>query len=580
MLLQSLVKLYETLAQKGEIEKSGWSPVKISYGLCLDNDGNIDKIIFLKQKTADGKKEIPKPISLPMPVKRSSGVASNFLYENSTYLFGYDSSGKPDRAAKAFQACKEKHCKILENCDSDAAVSIKKFFDHTIENVQDELLSCGCTQPMVDEILGKGANMLLMPLGKYPFDFDEICRAWDENYANSDGEKGICLVTGKYDKIAVLHPLIKNVKGSQSAGATLISFNGSAFESYGKTQGYNATVSEYAAFAYAAALNKLIADTDHRINVGDTTVVCWTEDAEPAYQNLLYSALYGNDTVSQEDLKSAITHIAHGETVNWEKVPLHPDNNFYILGISPNSARLSVRFFIKNTFGKVMQNVLLHEEQMKIVRPSFETREHLTLWQTVSQTVNPKSKDKSCKPHLAGDVLNAILNGTRYPATLYYGVQSRISAERDITWGKAAIIKAYLMRNIKTIPKEDLTVELNEHSENKAYLLGILFSNLEEIQNAANPGIKATIKDRYFTSASSTPALIFPLLIELAQAHLKKIGETSRKIYYQKKLTETMSKLGTKFPVRLKLEEKGMFQLGYYHQTQKRYTRKEEVNNG
>ena len=144
-----------------------------------------------------------------------------------------------------------------------------------------------------------------------------------------------------------------------------------------------------------------------------------------------------------------------------------------------------------------MQNVLLHEEQMKIVRPSFETREHLTLWQTVSQTVNPKSKDKSCKPHLAGDVLNAILNGTSYPATLYYGVQSRISAERDITWGKAAIIKAYLMRNIKTIPKEDLTVELNEHSENKAYLLGILFSNLEEIQNAANPGIKATIKDRY-----------------------------------------------------------------------------------
>lgn len=580
MLLQSLVKLYETLAQKGEIEKSGWSPVKISYGLCLDNDGNIDKIIFLKQKTADGKKEIPKPISLPMPVKRSSGVASNFLYENSTYLFGYDSSGKPDRAAKAFQACKEKHCKILENCDSDAAVSIKKFFDHTIENVQDELLSCGCTQPMVDEILGKGANMLLMPLGKYPFDFDEICRAWDESYANSDGEKGICLVTGKYDKIAVLHPLIKNVKGSQSAGASLISFNGSAFESYGKTQGYNATVSEYAAFAYAAALNKLIADTDHRINVGDTTVVCWTEDAEPAYQNLLYSALYGNDTVSQEDLKSAITHISQGKTVNWEKVPLHPDNNFYILGISPNSARLSVRFFIKNTFGKVMQNVLLHEEQMKIVRPSFETREHLTLWQTVSQTVNPKSKDKSCKPHLAGDVLNAILNGTSYPATLYYGVQSRISAEREITWGKAAIIKAYLMRNIKTIPKEDLTVELNEHSENKAYLLGILFSNLEEIQNAANPGIKATIKDRYFTSASSTPALIFPLLIELAQAHLKKIGETSRKIYYQKKLTETMSKLGTEFPVRLKLEEKGMFQLGYYHQTQKRYTRKEEVNNG
>lgn len=582
MLLQSLVKLYETLAQKGEIERSGWNPVKISYGICLDNDGNIDRIISLKQKTADGKKEIPKPISLPMPVKKASGVVSNFLYENSTYLFGYDSSGKPDRAAKALQSCKEKHCKILENCDSNAAVSIKKFFDHAVENVQDTLLSCGCTQSMIDDILGKGANILLMPLGKYPFYFDEICRAWDESYANSDGKKGICLVTGKYDNIAVLHPLIKNVKGAQSAGASLISFNGSAFESYGKTQGYNATVGEYAAFAYASALNKLISDTDHRINIGDTTVVCWTEDAEPAYQNLLYSALNGDDTVSQEDLKSAITNIAQGKTVNWEKVPLHPDNNFYILGISPNSARLSVRFFVRNTFGKVMQNILLHEEQMKIVKPSFETLEYLTLWQTVSQTVNPKSKDKSCKPHLAGDVLNAILNGTNYPATLYYGVQSRISAERKITWGKAAIIKAYLMRNYKINYKEDLTLESNDNRKQMVNLLGVLFSNLEEIQNAANPGIKATIRDRYFTSASSTPALVFPLLIELAQKHLKKLP-IQKKIYLSNQLTETMSeirKLTTEFPVKLGLEEKGIFQLGYYGQTQKRYTRKEEVNNG
>ncbi len=583
MLLQSLVKLYETLAQKGEIEKSGWSPVKISYGLCLDNDGNIDKIIFLKQKTSDGKKEIPRQISLPMPVKRSSGVASNFLYENSTYLFGYDSSGKPDRAEKAFQACKEKHCKILENCDSDAAVSIKKFFNHTIENLQDELLSCGCTQPMVDEILGKGANILLMPLGKYPFDFDEICRAWDESYANSDGEKGICLVTGKYDKIAVLHPLIKNVKGSQSAGASLISFNGSAFESYGKTQGYNATVSEYAAFAYAAALNKLISDTDHRINVGDTTVVCWTEDAEPAYQSMLCSAFDGNDdTVSQADLKSAITHIAHGETVNWEKVPLYPDNNFYILGISPNSARLSVRFFIKNTFGKVMQNILLHEEQMKIVKPSFETREHLTLWQTVSQTVNPNSIDKLNKSHIVGDVFDAIVNGTKYPAMLYYGVLNRISAERNVRWKKASIIKAYLMRNYKINYKEDLTLDSNDNRKQLVNLLGILFSNLEEIQDSANSNVGTTIKDRYFTSASSTPALVFPLLIDLAQKHLKKVPAW-KKTYLSNQLRETMSKikeLTTEFPVTLSLNEKGIFQLGYYGQTQKRYTRKEEVNNG
>lgn len=585
MLLQSLVNYYEALARKGEIEKLGWNPVGISYGICLDKDGHIDSVISLKQKTVGGKKEPPKQISLPMPVKNVKNRTSNFLYENSKYLFGNDSYVISDETVAAFNKCKTKHLDILKNCNSEASLSIKNFFNNPIENLEDTFLTLGCTQSMVDEIIQKRVRLLLMPLGKYPFDFEEICNAWDDYYANvldeiPDDKKEVCLVTGKKSKIAILHPSINNLRGAHANGATVVSFNKNAFESYGKAKGYNAPVSEYAAFAYSSALNKLISDSEHRINVGDTTVVCWTEDAEPVYQDILCDALGVNETISQSDLWSVIYNIAHGMTVNWENMPVNPDNNFYILGISPNSARLSVRFFVRNTFGKVMQNILLHEEQMKIIKPSFETKEHLTLWQTVSQTVNPKSKDKSCKPHLAGDVLNAILNGTNYPATLYYGVQSRISAERKITWGKASIIKAYLTRNIKTIPKEDLTVGLNEHSENKAYLLGVLFSNLEEIQNAANPNIKATIRDRYFTSASSTPALIFPLLIELAQTHIKKLSETSRKIYYQKKLTETMSKLGTEFPIRLKLEEKGMFQLGYYHQNQKRYTRKEEKDNG
>ncbi len=123
-------------------------------------------------------------------------------------------------------------------------------------------------------------------------------------------------------------------------------------------------------------------------------------------------------------------------------------------------------------------------------------------------------------------------------------------------------------------------MELNKTCENKAYLLGVLFSKLEEVQNVANPGIKATIRDKYFASASSTPASVFPLLIELAQNHIKKLDSTGSRVYYQKKIGETMSKLGKEFPVRLTLQEKGMFQLGYYHQTQERYKSKEEKNNG
>lgn len=581
MLLQSLVKYYESLAKKGEIERLGWNPVKISYGISLDENGVIEDVISLKSKTPDGKKEIPSNISLPMPVKRSSGVASNFLYENVTYLFGYDSSGKPDRAKKSFEFCKNKHLSVLKNCNDKISNSIKAFFENRIDNIEQKLSDVNCTPKMIDEILNKGVNLLLMPFGRFPTDADEICKAWDENYHTSESEKGICLVTGKYDNIAVLHPSIKNVRGAQSSGASLVSYNATAFESFGKSQGYNASVGEYAAFAYSSALNKLLADNEHRIFIGDTTVVCWTEDAESVYPEITYNLFSNDNTVSQKLLWDVITNVANGQTVLWENVPVNTNNNFYILGISPNAARLSVRFFIKNTFGNIMKNILLHEERMKIIKPSFENRDKLTLWQTVNQTVNPKSKDKACKPQLAGDVLDAILNNRNYPDTLYYGVQSRISAERNINWGKAAIIKAYLLKNSHNIiPKEEITVELNETCENKAYLLGVLFSKLEEVQNVANPGIKATIRDRYFVSASSTPALVFPLLIELAQNHIKKLERMGSGDKYQKKIRKTMSKLGTEFPVRLTLQEKGMFQLGYYHQTQERYKSKEEKNNG
>ena len=579
MLLQSLVKLYEAWAEKGEIEKLGWNPVKISYGISLDEEGNVDEIIHLKTNAPKGNKEIPSLISLPMPVKRSVGVASNFLYDNATYVFGYDNSNKPDRAKQCFDCFRSVGNKVLENSDDEFSTVIKKFLqkDYSeFENLSDLLTELNCTETTVDDILNKGANLLLMPLGKFPTDSKAICESWNSYYEHSDAPKGVCLVTGKDDHIAKLHPVIKNIRGAQAAGASLVSFNATAFDSYGKENGYNAPVSEYAAFAYTSALNKLVSDNDHKVFSGDTTVVCWTEDGESAYQDVFAGIFNSDDEVKQKDLHDTIVSIVNGNEVKWEGIPLNPSNNFYILGISPNSARLSVRFFIQNTFGKVMENLLKNQQRMEMVKPGFEKFNYIPLWRILGETVNKKSRDKKCKPHLAGDVLNSIINDYNYPSTLYYGILGRISAEQNINWVKASVLKAYLLKNYESTYKEEITVDYNENSNNKAYLLGVLFSNLEEIQNTANPGIKSTIRDRYFTAASSTPSRVFPILIDLAQNHIKKIPNVGAKVNCQKMLTETMSKLGDKFPNRLKLDEKGMFQLGYYQRTQERFTGKED----
>lgn len=583
MLLQSLVKLYEAWAEKGEIEKLGWNPVKISYGISLDEEGNVDEIIHLKTNAPKGNKEIPSLISLPMPVKRSVGVASNFLYDNATYVFGYDNSNKPDRAKQCFDCFRNVGNKVLENSEDEFSTVIKKFLqkDYSeFENLSDLLTELNCTETTVDDILNKGANLLLMPLGKFPTDSKAICESWNSYYEHSDAPKGVCLVTGKDDHIAKLHPVIKNIRGAQAAGASLVSFNATAFNSYGKENGYNAPVSEYAAFAYTSALNKLVSDNDHRIFAGDTTVVCWTEDGESAYQDVFAGIFNSDDEVKQKDLHDTIVSIVNGNEVKWEGIPLNPSNNFYILGISPNSARLSVRFFIQNTFGKVMENLLKNQQRMEMVKPGFEKFNYIPLWRILGETVNKKSRDKKCKPHLAGDVLNSIINDYNYPSTLYYGILGRISAEQNINWVKASVLKAYLLKNYDSKYKEEITVDYNENSNNKAYLLGVLFSNLEEIQNTANPGIKSTIRDRYFTAASSTPSRVFPILIDLAQNHIKKIPNVGAKVNCQKMLTKTMAKLGDKFPNRLKLDEKGMFQLGYYQRTQERFTGKEDKNNG
>ena len=572
MILQALTRYYEELEKQGKIARPGWSKTKISYALCINERGDLEQAIPLLEQKEGSKRPQPQQFDLPAPVKRTVGIAPNFLWDNSGYLLGIDAKGKPERSLECFEACKQLHHQLLDGVDSITAKTILAFFDGWNPA---EAREHSALQADFDAITS-GGNLLFRVNEVFAHEDEAICQAWQAYYDQSDGELKQCLVTGKEDVIEAVHPAIKGVDGAQSSGAAIVSFNAPAFCSYGQEQNYNAPVGKYAAFAYTAALNHLLADRENVQKIGDTTMACWAEGAEPQYQTFTFTALFGKaqETFSEADVRNAVKRLADGLPV--EEWRLKPEQRFYILGLSPNAARLSVRFFYQDSFGNLMKNVNAHHERMEIVRPSYDKFETIPLWAMLRETVNPNSRDKSPNPVLAGATARAIFTGGLYPAALLEQTTLRIRAERDITRGKAAIIKAYYLRNPNDdCPKEVLTVALNEASTNPAYTLGRLFSVYEAVQGAANPSINATIKDKYFNSAASTPATIFPVLDNLCHKHLRKLSTGSR-VWYEKQIMALTDVLGEEYPAHLNLPQQGSFNLGYYHQTQKRYEKKEE----
>ena len=580
MILQALTEYYRTLEQQGKIAAPGWGPVKVSFALCIGDDGLLEQVVSVQTEQVRGKRTVlaPRVISLPAPVKRTVGVAANFLCDNSSYMLGIDDKGKPERKRVCFEACKALHEQALHGIDSPAARAVLAFF-RTWE--PGKARENAALSEHLEEILA-GSNLIFRTPEGFVHDDPAVRQAWEAYYNTSgDGPQGICLVTGEWGPVESIHPAIKNVAGAQSSGAALVSFNAPAFCSYGKEQNLNAPTGKYASFAYTAALNHLLADREHVYRVGDATVVCWARGGGSFYQSLFGWAAMGQSEPSydESELRGMVKRLCRGEAVDFHAERLDPGMDFYVLGLSPNASRLSERFFLRNTFGGFLRNAEAHQERLKIVRPSFDKFEGLPLWKLLGETVNQNTRDKVPTPELAGEVVRAILTDTRYPATLLNGATLRIRAEREVTRGRAAILKAcYLKNPHPDVPKEVLTVGLNEGSTHIPYTLGRVFSVLEAIQSAANPGVKTTIKDKYFNSAAATPAAIFPLLISLAQKHLKKLrgSNTGLAIALDKQLTDLLNRLGENYPTRMNLPQQGAFQLGYYQQLQARYQKKEE----
>lgn len=586
MILQALTAYYEQLVRQGKLSAPGWDDsFKVSYELRLNDAGQLLRVVPLLTEKTVGKKTVlvPRAMRVPAHVKRASGIAANFLCDNSTYLLGADEKGKPERSTDCFKACAKLHHTILDGVDSPAARALLAYFD-SWDPAQ------ASTHPLLaeqwKEITGNANLIFGYEAADHSHSFvnddPAIQNAWQTHYndRSADSDMGQCLITGKYAPIERTHPNISGVPGAQSSGAALVSFNAPAFCSYGHEQGDNAPVSKYAAFAYTTALNRLLADRNHCKHVGDTTILCWAENAEPVYQDAMSMFLFGADEaagIQENDVQAALKRLSAGQTVPFLEKELSPDQHFYLLGLAPNAARLSVRFFLRDTFGCFAQNLQKHAEEMEIDCSEKEKFRTLPIWAVVNETTRTvPGQPAKPSPQLAGDLLRAVLTGGRYPATLLNGVTLRIRAEQNVTRGRAAVIKAYYLRNYPTeLNKEVYTVSLNE-TTNVPYLLGRLFSVLEAVQKAANPGINTTIKDRYFNAACATPGMSFPTLLRLSQKHLRKLND-GLATHYDKQITELMAQLPESgFPARLSLPDQGKFAIGYYHQTQKRYVKKNE----
>ena len=577
MILQALVQHYERLAEEEKVDQEGWCKAKVSYGINLSSDGKIQGIITLKQEEVRGKKTVwvPQMLRVPEMVTRSSGISANFLCDNSKYMLGLDESGTSQRVLECFAAARERHLSLLKDTEGEMARAVRLFFE-TWDPVR--VAECDVIRERQEE-LTDGGNLIFCMGMQFAQDDPYIKDTWERSRMKISGEEqaGICLVTGQKTEISRIHKVIKGVPGAQSSGASLVSFNAPSFESYGKEQSYNAPVGKFAEFAYTTALNYLLSQREYTFQLGDSMIVFWAESGKEEYQAAFFDCVDPKKD-NQEEIRGIFDNLKKQWKVEYQDVELNPDQKFYILSLAPNAARLSVRFFYQDSFGNMLNNLAAHYDRMSVVKPAWANDWYLGIRSMLGETVNQNSKDKMPVPNMAASVLKAILSGTRYPASLYTDVLIRIRAEQGtVTWGRAGIIKAYMIRNGNWKEGEKY-MALNEESRDTAYVLGRLFSVLESIQMEANPGIKATIRDRYFNSACATPASIFPVLIKLKNSHVKKLerDKGSAKVYYEKLLTEIMEKLGDRFPARLSLEDQGKFILGYYHQVQKKYEKKED----
>lgn len=579
MILQSLNELYSRLAADPayEIAPPGFSPQKICFRIVLRSDGSLFDI--LDARTPDEKGKMQNRLMLvPGEAKPpGSGINPCFLWDNQTYLLGRQPQDKATGfGLSRFDEFRQRHVELESTINDPDFSAVCGFLKQWNPEQIAEF-------PILNDV-GTGFGIFQLQGEKKPVHESQAVQNWWmlSQAAEEPGEVGQCLLTGEMVPIARLHPKIKGVIGSQAAGASIVSFNATAYDSYAKDneQGYNAPVGEASAFRYGTALNSLLTgpkSQKHRIRIGDSTTVFWTEKpsiVEDCFAEIFSGGSHAPAEVQNETKRSQLQRLLEAirSGVRYQELGDPGETAFHILGLAPNAARISIRFYHRSTVADLLAKLHEHQKCMEMVRQfteqtgsRFPDPEFPALWQILRET--SRTAD-DIPPLLGGALARAIIAGTPYPEGLFSAIIRRIQADRTINYLRVATLKAVLVRN----HNQAIPTMLNTEITDPAYLLGRLFASFEQAQRQAHEyKLDRTIRESFFSSASSTPASVFPRIQKLHIHHLRKLSHGSKK-FYEDLIGEILSKIGPdnlgkiNYPKTLSLVSQGTFAIGYYHQ--------------
>ena len=579
MILASLARYYRRLAVETDemgnpkVPPYGFSEEKIGWILVLDKEGRLKDVI---PHLSEDKKTQPKYMSVPkVGGSDSNSIKPKFLWGNSQYILGITAkeTKDPSRTTRCYNSFRSYHLGLLKDSQDEGLLALRKF----LETWQPDMFQ---NQPCKKEMLDTNMVFKLSGTSGYIHQRKDALKLWIQEIENEEISDGFCLISGKQSKIAEKHPVIKGVNGGK-AEQMIVSFNKEAFASFGKEQGANAPVSEQSAFAYTTALNYLLRrENNHCLTIGDASTVFWAEADDSATAQAaegFFAQVFTPPDDEQESAKifNVLEQMGKGRPLQEIAPELSPNTRFYILGLAPNAARISVRFWLDTTFGQLAENLAQHWQDLALEPCAWKTPP--SIWRLLLQTA-VLSKSENISPVLAGEMTRAVICGTPYPLSLLSQLITRIRADGDVNGLRVAMMKAVLERRFrKGFIEEGVPMSLNNESPNRAYLLGRLFAVLERIQYQALGELNAGIADRYYGSASAVPFSVFPRLLSGAKHHLSRLrkDKAGMAVNLDKDLGEIIAKLPETFPRHLSIDEQGRFAIGYYHQKQSYFAKKE-----